>query len=258
MSSPARMSSTPSSPNVSDSNRGSIKPFQIEHAGPVGRAKGKHQTDGRPKQRRARQSHVGGRRGSHRGCTGRLLQRRRARRSAGGQGSRSIAIEKANTANALSLPKFAFSTANLYSGAQPGGFFLAFSTPIRSNTETMYAGDPSAYGTPNDPHGRPESEWCRDLRRRTLRSYDGNTIVSARLACPAIYLSPGDHNIAWKESAKHWAWTRYPTALPRWGNDAIIYDIGMFSGKSGSEAMDIPESGLKGSLRSPKMIGAKC
>src|ERR1700760_436136 len=39
-------------------------------------------------------------------------------------GSRAIAIEKANTANALSLPKFALSTANLYSGAQPGGFLF--------------------------------------------------------------------------------------------------------------------------------------
>src|ERR1700742_1478037 len=36
-------------------------------------------------------------------------------------GSRVIAISKANTANALSLPKFALSTANLYAGAQPGG-----------------------------------------------------------------------------------------------------------------------------------------
>ena len=35
-------------------------------------------------------------------------------------GSRSIAIAKANTANGFSLPHFAFSTANLYFGAQPG------------------------------------------------------------------------------------------------------------------------------------------
>ena len=36
-------------------------------------------------------------------------------------GSRAIAAEKANTANALSLSSFALSTANLYAGAQPGG-----------------------------------------------------------------------------------------------------------------------------------------
>ncbi len=36
-------------------------------------------------------------------------------------GSRAIAAEKANTANAVSLDGFALSTANLYAGAQPGG-----------------------------------------------------------------------------------------------------------------------------------------
>ena len=66
-------------------------------------------------------------------------------------GSRAIAIEKANTANALSLPKFAFSTANLYAGAQPGGplFGLAQTNPV--DTATMYAGDGASYGTTEDP-----------------------------------------------------------------------------------------------------------
>ena len=41
-------------------------------------------------------------------------------------GSRAIAIEKANTANALSLNGFALSTANLYAGAQPGGVSLGW------------------------------------------------------------------------------------------------------------------------------------
>src|SRR3954463_1750760 len=35
-------------------------------------------------------------------------------------GSRVIAAEKASTANALSLPNFALSTANLYAASQPG------------------------------------------------------------------------------------------------------------------------------------------
>src|SRR3954451_15529857 len=35
-------------------------------------------------------------------------------------GSRLVAAEKANTANAFSAPNFALSTANLYSAAQPG------------------------------------------------------------------------------------------------------------------------------------------
>src|ERR1700744_1109758 len=56
-------------------------------------------------------------------------------------GSRAIAIEKANTANALSLPKFAFSTANLYSGAQPGGFLFGILNTNPVDTETMYGGE---------------------------------------------------------------------------------------------------------------------
>ena len=39
-------------------------------------------------------------------------------------GSRSIAAEKANTANALSLAKSALSTANLYAGSLPGGYLF--------------------------------------------------------------------------------------------------------------------------------------
>src|ERR1700748_1767862 len=66
-------------------------------------------------------------------------------------GSRSIAVEKANTATALSLPGFAFSTANLYSGAQPGGFLFGILTTNPVDTKTMYAGEPTSYGTPGDP-----------------------------------------------------------------------------------------------------------
>ena len=46
-------------------------------------------------------------------------------------GSRLIAAEKANTANALSLKQMALSTANLYAGSQPGGplFGLAGDQP---------------------------------------------------------------------------------------------------------------------------------
>ena len=44
-------------------------------------------------------------------------------------GSRVISAQKANTANAFSLPGLALSTANLYSPTQPGGslFGLQFS-----------------------------------------------------------------------------------------------------------------------------------
>src|SRR5579864_9450224 len=66
-------------------------------------------------------------------------------------GSRVISAQKANTANAFSLPGFALSTANLYSAVQPGGslFGLQESNPV--DTGVAYGGNSSNYGQPNDP-----------------------------------------------------------------------------------------------------------
>ena len=62
-------------------------------------------------------------------------------------GSRVISAQKANTANAFSLPKLALSTANLYSAVQPGNslFGLQESNPV--NTEAAYSGNPKNIGT---------------------------------------------------------------------------------------------------------------
>jgi len=66
-------------------------------------------------------------------------------------GSRVISAQKANTANAFSLPNFALSTANLYTAVQPGGslFGLQESNPVA--TEVAYSGNPANYGQHNDP-----------------------------------------------------------------------------------------------------------
>jgi uncharacterized protein GlcG (DUF336 family) len=66
-------------------------------------------------------------------------------------GSRVISAQKANTANAFSLPGLALSTANLYSAVQPGGslFGLQESNPV--NTLVAYGGNPGNYGRANDP-----------------------------------------------------------------------------------------------------------
>src|SRR5678815_2018895 len=66
-------------------------------------------------------------------------------------GSRVISAQKANTANAFSLPGLALSTANLYTAVQPGGslFGLQESNPV--NTAVAYGGDPANNGRPNDP-----------------------------------------------------------------------------------------------------------
>jgi uncharacterized protein GlcG (DUF336 family) len=74
-------------------------------------------------------------------------------------GSRVISAQKANTANAFSLPAggsgafpagLSLSTANLYTAVQPGGslYGLQASNPV--STDIAYSSDPASYGQPND------------------------------------------------------------------------------------------------------------
>jgi uncharacterized protein GlcG (DUF336 family) len=66
-------------------------------------------------------------------------------------GSRVISAQKANTANAFSLPGLSLSTANLYTATQPGGslYGLQQSNPV--STDVAYSGNPAKYGQQNDP-----------------------------------------------------------------------------------------------------------
>ncbi len=66
-------------------------------------------------------------------------------------GSRVISAQKANTANAFSLPGLALSTANLYSAVQPGGslFGLQESNPV--DHDVAYRGSASNFGRADDP-----------------------------------------------------------------------------------------------------------
>jgi len=66
-------------------------------------------------------------------------------------GSRVISAQKANTANAFSLPKLALSTANLYAAVQPGGslYGLQHSNPV--DTAVAYKGPAHNFGQDNDP-----------------------------------------------------------------------------------------------------------
>src|SRR5688572_29012633 len=63
-------------------------------------------------------------------------------------GSRVISAQKANTANAFSLPDLALSTANLFSAVQPGGslYGLQHSNPV--DTGNAYKGPSENYGKP--------------------------------------------------------------------------------------------------------------
>jgi uncharacterized protein GlcG (DUF336 family) len=73
-----------------------------------------------------------------------------ADRGAQWPGSRVISAQKANTANAFSLPGLALSTANLYSAVQPGGtlYGLQHSNPV--DTGVAYGGNSANNGKPND------------------------------------------------------------------------------------------------------------
>lgn len=66
-------------------------------------------------------------------------------------GSRVISAQKANTANAFSLPQLALSTADLYAAVQPGGslFGLQHSNPV--DTSVAYQGPASHFGQGDDP-----------------------------------------------------------------------------------------------------------
>jgi uncharacterized protein GlcG (DUF336 family) len=144
-------------------------------------------------------------------------------------GSRAIAAEKANTANAFSLKDKAMATANLYAGAQPGGFLFGAALGNPPLPEVLYAGSPDNFGMPNDPLvGKPVGGTI--VFGGGLALYDGNGItgalgVSGDSSC-------ADHNVAWR--VRHQlGLDRVPAGVSPNMKDAIIYDIGP-DGKSPS------------------------
>lgn len=136
-------------------------------------------------------------------------------------GSRLIAAEKANTANALSLRQMALSTANLYAGSQPGGplFGLQATNPV--NPVAAFAGDPADFGTAHDPLlGKPIGGVVPFGGGLAL--YDGTGIVgglgvSGDSSC-------ADHNVAWRVRAAL-GLDKVPAGVNPLRKDAIVYDI---------------------------------
>jgi uncharacterized protein GlcG (DUF336 family) len=111
-------------------------------------------------------------------------------------GSRVISAQKANTANAFSLPFLALSTANLYTAVQPGGslFGLQESNPV--NTEVAYRGNAANAGRPNDPMVGGKIGGVNVFGGGlALYNADGQLLggigVSGDSSC-------ADHNIAWR------------------------------------------------------------
>jgi uncharacterized protein GlcG (DUF336 family) len=143
-------------------------------------------------------------------------------------GSRLISAQKANTANAFSLPALAISTANLYSAVQPGGslFGLQASNPV--NVQVAYLGNASDFGTPNDPLIGNRIGGV-NVFGGGLALYNEKGILIGGLGVSGDS-SCADHNIAWR--------TRHNLNLDYVSNgvaadntDQIIYDVNE-SGKS--------------------------
>lgn len=139
-------------------------------------------------------------------------------------GSRVISAQKANTANAFSLPGLALSTANLYTATQPGGslFGLQASNPV--DPDIAYRGNGSNFGRPSDPMvgGRIGGV---NVFGGGLGLYNasgrlvGGIGVSGDSSC-------ADHNIAWR--ARHELNLDFvPSGVTTDGarKDNIVYDI---------------------------------
>jgi len=139
-------------------------------------------------------------------------------------GSRVISAQKANTANAFSLPQLALSTADLYSAVQPGGslFGLQASNPV--DVSVAYRGNPEHYGSANDPMvgGRIGGV---NVFGGGLALYNTQGVLVGAIGVSGDS-SCADHNIAWR--------TRNTLKLDRVpggvGPDAarpdnIVYDI---------------------------------
>ena len=151
--------------------------------------------------------------------------------------SRAIAVAKANTANAVSLPHFALSTANLYTSVQSGGslFGLADTNPV--DPATMYAGDPARYGTQDDPIVGKRAGGIV-VFGGGLALYDGTTIVGALGVSGDT--SCGDHNVAWR-LRKQLGFNRVPAGVSANNDDAAIYDIGTTGRSSSGYGHPAPE-----------------
>ena len=141
-------------------------------------------------------------------------------------GSRVISAQKANTANAFSLPGLALSTANLYTAVQPGGslYGLQASNPV--DTGVAYGGNSANNGQPNDPMVGGKIGGV-NVFGGGLALYNSQKVLVGALGVSGDS-SCADHNIAWK--TRHGLGLDWvPSSVSVSGDptrpDNIVYDI---------------------------------
>ena len=137
-------------------------------------------------------------------------------------GSRVISAQKANTANAFSLPGLALSTANLFSAVQPGNslYGLQHSNPV--DTTVAYGGASANNGQPND-HMAGKKIGGVNVFGGGLPLYNsGGTLVGALGVSGNT--SCTDHIIAWKvrDAVK---FDTLPGGVSPTKDDNIVHDI---------------------------------
>lgn len=137
-------------------------------------------------------------------------------------GSRVISAQKANTANAFSLPGLALSTANLFSAVQPGNslFGLQLSNPV--DTGVAYGGDAAAFGQANDPMVGKRVGGV-NVFGGGLALYDAEGTLVGAIGVSGDS-SCADHNIAWK-LRDALVLDFVPGGVSATGDDNIIYDV---------------------------------
>lgn len=135
--------------------------------------------------------------------------------------SRAIAMEKANTANGVSLDTMALSTANLYAGALPGGPLYGLTASNPAISSDLYTGDPKSYGSDGDPLvGKRVGggvAFGGGLALYNGQGVVGGLGVSGDTSC-------ADHNVAWRVR-QGLGLDKVPNGVSPDHNDAIIYDM---------------------------------
>ncbi len=145
-------------------------------------------------------------------------------------GSRVISAQKANTANAFSLPSLALSTANLFSATQPGGslFGLQESNPV--DPDVAYGGNVADYGTTRDfMVGKRIGGVNVFGGGLALYTADGTLVGAVGVSGDS---SCADHNIAWKVRDAL-ALDNIPGGVSATADDNIVYDISGGASASG-------------------------